>query len=122
MEPVLPTGSIVAVKPQPSYHVGDIITFYSFGRNVTHRIVEAENDSFITQGDANDGPDIEPVRRRDIAGRVIFHLPWLGYLAAAGQTPPGLLFLVIVPALYILSTESWKLYKQFKNRQDKLKQ
>ena len=76
MEPAIHTGSVVVMKPISNYKVGDIITF---GKNTkteiptTHRIVETriENDEtiFKTKGDANDTPDSNEVKQKEVLGK-----------------------------------------------------
>ena len=67
MEPEIPTGAVVFTKEgEFSPKKGDIITFHNGDTVVTHRVVKKEKDIFITKGDAN--------------GRVVFHLPYLGYV------------------------------------------
>ena len=63
----------------------------------THRIIEIlpdEEDSsvlrFRTQGDANDAPDGTPVHYKNVIGKPVFSVPYLGYFANFVQNPPGL--------------------------------
>ena len=92
MVPALPVGSIVAVQPTDTtaLEVGDIITFVSFGNPplTTHRIVEVNDDgTFVTQGDANEDPDLAPVDDGAVVGRVAFFIPVAGYAAVALKQP-----------------------------------
>ena len=121
MEPTIKTGAIVVVKPQTEYQVSDIITFKSGRNNVTHRIIEINGTEISTKGDANDSADINPIARRNIEGRVLLDVPWLGYLVAASQQPIGFLFLIVVPALYIIISESIKVVKEIKKKKDENK-
>ena len=63
MEPTYHTGSLIYVKPcaPEDVQVGDAITFVLNEDLdvVTHRVIsiDAENEHFYTQGDANDAPD-----------------------------------------------------------------
>jgi hypothetical protein len=36
---------------------------------------------FVTKGDANDSPDSEPVLGANVAGKVIFTIPKVGWIA-----------------------------------------
>ena len=47
---------------------------------VTHRVVKKEEGTFITKGDANKNADPIPVAKSQIIGRVVFCLPYLGYI------------------------------------------
>ncbi|MBC8091842.1 MAG: signal peptidase I, partial [Pseudonocardia sp.] len=66
MEPTLPVGSVVVVRPRPPAEIGtgDVITFLARDpgsdatRVVTHRVVEVlPGPEFRTRGDANPDPD-----------------------------------------------------------------
>lgn len=109
MEPEYHTGGIIyvtEVDPQ-ELKVGDDITYRLSGSTTaTHRIIEVIRDgediSFRTQGIANDHPDAAPVSADKIIGKAVFSLPYLGYLAAYVQSPPGLYVAVAVGIALIL--------------------
>ena len=100
MEPTYPTGSLLYVKSIDikELKVGDAITFMADEDTVaTHRIIEIipdEEDSsvlrFRTQGDANETADGAPVHYKNIIGKPMFAIPYLGYFAHFVQNPPGL--------------------------------
>ncbi|MGI5893413.1 MAG: signal peptidase I [Candidatus Merdivicinus sp.] len=87
MEPTYHVGSLIYVeKVDPSeIEVGDPITFVLNEDLVvaTHRVVEidAENEHFYTKGDANENPDSAPVYYKNLLGRPVFTIPYLGYVA-----------------------------------------
>ena len=96
MEPQYPTGGCVYVKPvdADSLAVGDVITFRLSANTVaTHRIIDVVQQDgttlFYTKGDANDSADNNPVTSDRIIGKVLFGLPWLGFLAAFIQSTSG---------------------------------
>ncbi len=113
MEPIYPTGSVIYVKKTEvsSLKEGVAITFKMSGGTIaTHRIVEIISDSdqsdgirFRTKGDANDVVDGSLVRGEDIIGTPVFCIPYLGYLAAYIQKPPGLYLMAAVCVLLIFS-------------------
>jgi signal peptidase I len=87
MEPTLRTGSVVidtVISPAEA-RPGDIVTFQDpvRPRQLTHRLqkVRVEGDTFYmtTLGDANDVPEHWTVPRTGHIGRVVAHLPKLGY-------------------------------------------
>ncbi|KAA1424122.1 signal peptidase I [Nocardioides antri] len=90
MEPGMPAGSLVVVKPvEPDQlGVGTVITYQlESGKAdvVTHRVVAVENaingeQTFITQGDANNVADPEPVRPVQIKGERWYAMPYLGHV------------------------------------------
>lgn len=98
MEPSIPVGSLIivgSVDPE-SIEAGDVITFYSNGTLVSHRVVE--NDSFegkyVTKGDANQENDVARVSYYDLIGKVKIHIPLLGIIGEYVSTPSGKLVLV----------------------------
>ena len=90
MDPKYPAGTLVVVKPTPAseIRIGDVITYQLYsGRPevVTHRVVEriSASDgtvSFVTKGDANATPDVNPVRDVQIRGTVWYAIPYLGWV------------------------------------------
>lgn len=120
MEPEYHVGALIYVKKVDSTElsVGDDITFMLDEDTVaTHRIVGIvpdENDPsilrFRTKGVANEHEDGTLVHHKNIVGKPIFTIPYLGYIANFIQHPPGtyiavcagalLIFLVFVPDLF----------------------
>ena len=90
MEPDLPPGTLIVVKPVDADEVatGDVITYQlESGKSavVTHRVVAkgingAGRMAFRTQGDANNTPDEAWVRPVQIKGEVWYSVPYLGYV------------------------------------------
>jgi signal peptidase len=110
MEPAIPVGGVVVTCPVSPEDVraGDIITFRSGGHHVTHRVtavVEGSPARFVTRGDANEDADPVPVATGDVVGRVLFSLPFLGYLAAFVRTPAGFVLTLLVPGFVLLTLE-----------------
>lgn len=104
MEPTYPTGSLLYVKSVKAQElkVGDAITFMLDENTVaTHRVIEIIPDRanssvlrFRTQGDANKTPDGAPVHCKNVIGKPVFAIPYLGYFAHFVQNPPGLYFAI----------------------------
>ena len=103
MEPALPVGSTVVVRPQPagSIAAGDVITFTDRDegsaetRVVTHRVIEVRpGPEFVTMGDANDTPDPGVVAAADVLGVQWYHVPYVGLLRERLLTPPGGFFAI----------------------------
>ena len=99
MRPAYEVGSLIYVKSvdYKELKAGDPITFMaSQDTVVTHRIVEVlvdEDDSntllYVTQGDANTAPDGSPVHYKNVIGKPVFAIPYLGYVSNYIQNPPG---------------------------------
>jgi signal peptidase I len=125
MEPKIHTGSIVAIKPEKEYRVGDVITF---GENTktktptTHRIFEIKDENgiktYITKGDANNAPDQKPVTEKEILGKVLFSVPYAGYAVAAAQKPVGFMLIIVVPAVIIIYDEAQKIKREILLKMD----
>jgi len=80
------TNAAVFVRPVDfeKLQAGDVVTFtLSDGSLVTHRIIEidGENRRIYTKGDNSPSPDPEPTDADQIVGRMLFSLPYFGFLA-----------------------------------------
>lgn len=107
MTPKLPVGSVVLIRPVDpgTLHVGDVATYQKEpgkAEYVTHRIVAIDTSTtpttFTFKGDANNGPDIDPVPATAIRGKAWFSVPYLGAIRDAVHTK-GMLFLLAIVAL-----------------------
>jgi len=126
MEPNIKTGSIVVIKPVDVYEVGDVISFYGGFRlpngeelAVTHRIVEKKVNNgggivYRTKGDANDDPDTNEVKERQVVGKVLFNFPYIGYVVEAVRKPYGLLAIIVIPAGIIVHDQIAVIRKEMK--------
>ena len=126
MEPAISTGSIVVVKAFSDYQAGDIITFGKDSKDqvpTTHRIVdiriESGNPIYVTRGDANDTDDSKEVRKNEIIGRVLFHIPVLGYLIDFARQPLGFIVLIVLPAAIVIFDELHNVWKAIKEMRTK---
>lgn len=98
MEPVLPVGTLVCIDEVAEKDIkkGDIITFYGKGASiVTHRVLEMNNKEYITKGDANKDIDMAHVIYTQILGKVVYSIPFLGYLSAFFNNFYGKLFIIM---------------------------
>ena len=125
MEPAIHTGAVVVVKPASEYNIGDIITFGESGKNktpVTHRINNISlldgQPVFTTKGDANSDPDSAQIGLNDIQGKVMFSIPFLGYVLEFIRKPLGFAIVVILPALAVIGDELLKIYRELKPKKD----
>ncbi|KYG27626.1 signal peptidase I SipW [Alkalihalobacillus trypoxylicola] len=109
MEPEMLTGSLILIQKaeqKDRFTVGDVVT-YRTAENVliTHRIIEVINNgqSYITKGDHNNGPDIEPVLSDNIVGKYTgITVPYVGYVTQFIQSKQGALILFIIPGVLLL--------------------
>lgn len=127
MEPSIKIGSIVVVKPEQDYKIGDVITFGTISKTkapTTHRIydikIEGGQPVYITKGDTNNAPDAKEIQKKDIIGEVLFSVPFAGYVVDFAKKPIGFILIIMVPALLIIADEIKKiLLEVFKNRNEK---
>lgn len=121
----LPQGSAAVSKATSAQElsVGDIIArrVSPDSPAVLHRIVEVTvvdgQRLFVTQGDANATPDPEPVILEGTGDRVVYSVPFAGYLLDYASRAQGRLLLVVAPlavlALMLLreKLQSWRTQK-----------
>lgn len=92
MEPGLPPGTLVVVKPidPEEVRIGTVVTYQLYSGQdevVTHRVIEiqsptvpGDDPSFITKGDANSEPDAKPVTAVQVRGAVWYSVPYIGWI------------------------------------------
>ena len=119
MEPAIKTGSVIVIKPGAEYKVGEIITFGKDDkRNIptSHRISAVRmlqgKMLYTTKGDANNAPDAKEISQNEIIGRVVFKIPYLGYVLDMAKKPIGFFLLIVIPALAIVYDEIVKIWKE----------
>lgn len=119
MEPYIKTGGIVVIRPEADYVLGDVVTFGADTKTqipTTHRIVDISGAGasrvFTTKGDANDAADPTQTRFSDIKGKVLFTVPFVGYILDFARKPVGFGLLVGVPAFAIILDEIGKIIRE----------
>jgi signal peptidase len=119
MEPSIPTGSIVVVKPAASYAVGDIITFgEDTGRQIptTHRVVsvleENGRTAYMTKGDANEEADPVRIAGNEVIGKVVFSVPFAGFIIDFARQPIGFTLMIGIPAGLIILDETFRILRE----------
>jgi signal peptidase len=107
MEPAISTGSVVVVERIPGADIaaGDVVSFHAPGSTMvlTHRVqsvaVREGMVEVVTRGDANTGTESWAIEPTGTVGRLVFEVPYLGYLLAPLQNPIARILLVVLPAL-----------------------
>ena len=129
MEPSIHVGSVVLIKPSVEYAVGDVITFgpdTSKKIPTTHRIAGIERQGgvayYTTKGDANEEADQSSIPEKEIIGKVVAHVPYIGYVLHFAKTRLGFALLIGVPALMVIIGEVFTiagevLYSRYKKIQ-----
>lgn len=139
MKPTYNPGDLIYVKnvDPEEIKVGDPITFVMNENLVvaTHRVVDIdyENQRFYTKGDGNQIADTNPVHFKNLIGKPLFHIPYLGYISSWVQSPPGiyvaigagimLIGIVFIPDLFHSAKEEElrKKEEELNKREEELK-
>lgn len=100
MEPGLPVGSLLWIRRQDAYSIGDVVTYEDGGTLVTHRLVSVTGDTAITKGDANNTEDA-PIDVKQICGRVAAVWPGVGNILLFLKSPAGILLLLLCGGLIL---------------------
>ena len=101
-------GSMVIMKKVRSVQVGDVVAFRDPATRdelviVTHRVVDVQmiegEPRYVTQGDANNTPDMGTIGNDDLIAEYVFHIEGLGNFAMFLREPIGMLLFIGVPVL-----------------------
>lgn len=129
MEPAIPVGALVVIKPSSNYQSGDIITFGKDTKTdipTTHRVVDVRTVSgnyvYMTKGDANEEADRREVQESEVIGKVAFHVPYLGHVIEFAKRPIGFVILVIIPAGLIVIDEIRTIVGEIRKRRTRAAQ
>lgn len=111
MMPTLSSGDLVVTMRQPSYGVGDVVSYVvprgqaGAGGHVIHRIREIDETGprpvFVSQGDNNPQPDPWRFGPEDVYGRAVARVPGLAGAVA------GFVFPAAVGAVATLAFLAW---------------
>lgn len=118
MEPQLKMGSLVISRPVDAEDIklNDTITFYSplTKQMTTHRVIAVNTSPswyFRTKGDASEDADPFNVPAENVAGKVYFDIPYLGYVIHFIKTPPGFLLTFCLSGLITIAIEVRNIWK-----------
>ena len=113
MEPRLPPGTLLVVRPTPArdIRVGDVLTYQITSGQaavISHRVVAITSSStgartFVTKGDANAEADPDPVTVPQIRGTLWYSVPDAGYVDQIVNGDRGWLVPSIAVALLVYS-------------------
>ena len=106
MEDTIPIYALVVIQEKQEYHIDDIVVFQGNTHCVTHRIVDMQTDEsgqvwVTTQGDFNNAPD-DPIPYEQLIAKVLFWIPWVGYVQQFLQKPAGFLVLTLVAGVLLM--------------------
>lgn len=104
MSTALEVGDLVIVQgvPPTSIQVGDIIVFDPpQGSRTIHRVTKIQTlpngtIQFKTKGDANPNEDPHWIPEQNVHGRVLYRIPYLGWLALDPTIPIIIVIIIII--------------------------
>ena len=122
MEPELPVGSLLLISPAAyqDIQIGDDITFVRDESLtlVTHRVVKKDDstEQITTKGLANTTPDA-PTSYDNVVGKVVFHIPLVGYIVIwtadlSGKIICGIIIAALVAVSIIFSGSKQKKFRK----------
>jgi len=120
MRPALGVGDVVVTKPirARDARAGDVITFKDpqhRSRMLTHRVsalhVSGEQVLIATKGDANNRAERWSTAADGKVGRVVYHLPLIGYGLVWTHGRYARLLLVVVPAVLLGFIELGRIWR-----------
>lgn len=123
MSPTIPVGSLVYVDKNVSADdicAGDVIAF-DIGQTepCLHRVIEIdEQGRLITQGDANESPDMSPVDSSRLIGRETIHLPSAGYAISWAELNKAVIIIVVLATFALSCLEGALFGKRSKNNNE----
>lgn len=119
MEPAIHTGDLILLHKADISQLkeGDVICYLVSGKAITHRIVEIKGEengqvSYITQGDANNAADQQPVTEDHIQG--IWEgvrIGGLGDFVMFMQSTTGMILFIICPLLLFILWDIWRRWR-----------
>ncbi|SFK14803.1 signal peptidase I [Cellulomonas sp. KH9] len=118
MEPALPVGSLVVVRPvdPADVRIGDVVTYLPHPNDptaITHRVTGVTHRTdggrtFTMQGDANDAPDL-PVQDHQVRARVWYVVHHLGHLNSAVNVDDRHLGVYVVAGgFFVWALDLWR--------------
>lgn len=100
MEPQLSVNDLIIVKPEDSYVVGDIVVYQDKSILIVHRIVDIDENTITTKGDANYSSD-KPIDISAIKGEVIYTIPYIGIIVNYLKSPVGIVITILMSIFLI---------------------
>ena len=99
MSGTMEIGDIIIVKLTKDVNKNDIITYEQEQMLITHRIIETQNGSITTKGDANNSED-EPISQDEVIGKVVYILKNIQIWKNVFRTPEVYTLIIITLVLF----------------------
>jgi signal peptidase len=123
MKPTINMGDLVVTAPIDSngIRVGDIVAFEDGDKKppVTHRVINITESGFVTKGDANEDPDAQTRSKNSVIGKIVFWIPFAGYLVYFARSFYGFIILIVIPGILLIIIEARNILRYVK--EDKVK-
>jgi signal peptidase I len=106
MNPLLYKGDFAVIRPQSSYHVGEVVLYESqvLHKPVLHRIILIQNGNYFFKGDNNDFVDPGYATRSELIGKLWFHIPHAGEVLGWFGVPAHASVLAGIAAMAVVLT------------------
>jgi signal peptidase I len=103
-----------------SLKTGDVITFRVDDKLVTHRITQVtKKDNYVlfkTKGDANNVEDEGEVLAKNVVGKYVFHIPYLGLVMSKIRGPVGIGIIWAIFTFIVVNEILSEIFKSKKNK------
>lgn len=120
MEPEISVGDVILSETyeEGELEIGDVVTYLGrsgdvAGKMITHKIVEIEGETVITQGTANTVAD-PAIRREDIRSVMKYKTVVLSAVYRVIRTTVGFVCLVLLPLVVMIGWEVVGLIREIK--------
>lgn len=105
METNYPKGTLVIVDPvsPEKIQLNDVITFARGNGFETRRVIHVNSgeQSFLTKGDSSNAIDAHGAPFSSLKGKVLFGIPYLGYIVYEINTPKGIMISAAILLLLV---------------------
>ena len=120
MEPEIKAGEMILGKytAPEDLQVGDVITYKGetgnlYGKIITHKIVEIEDEIITTKGIANDIAD-PPINSSQVLSKYVVTIPLAGKIFSVINSKFGFVILIVTPLMLLIVNEISIIVKAFK--------
>ncbi len=114
MEPELSVNDLIIVRQKDIYEIGDIVVYQNGYDLIVHRIININDETVITMGDANNIAD-EPISRKNIKGSVVISIPFVGVVVSFLKSTIGIIVMIVAAFLLIEMSFHQKKKRDYKD-------
>lgn len=109
MEPELSVNDVIIVQENDDYSIGDIVVYQEDSDLIVHRIIDMNDETVTTMGDANNIAD-EPITPKNIKGSVILSIPFIGVVINFLKSTVGII--ILLSGAFLLTELSFRQKKK----------